>query len=154
MDHAIFNEDNPEIKLFVPESITSSVDVENCELDDYKEVFFNDSQLDFKQLKWRQKTNYKHKPCYLEVIHDFNYNTFTSIKFILNEIELYSINVTKLTGVKYISKIQKISSKQVSNSFYLIFKFERVVKTSDTRRRKMRRWGRRIYWFLTNQQYA
>lgn len=114
------------IKLFVPHSVFDTISENTCSLENYREIFINESEADFTKLNWKTAASKAYKPVSLEALHDYSYKTTATIDLEIGGIIYKSVNLTKLSGLEYINDIREVARKQAGDHFYLIFRFRQL----------------------------
>ena len=117
-----------EFKLFVPNYIFDTIKMNNCEFENYKEVFVNpQNYFKFDSLLWKMKGG-NFYPVSLKVKHNYSIATSAIINLNIFDINYFSFDLSKNSKLKYIDDIIIRSSKEINGKFYVIFEFgERTI---------------------------
>lgn len=124
------------VVLYVPTNISDSIHKNNCDLENYKEIFVTNETYSFESLQWTWRTNNNKSflPVELKEKSRPSVETQSSILLYIRGIEMLSFNLTdnlkdlkdvygNTVGGTYIETIKLEASKEVGNDFYLIFSF-------------------------------
>ena len=128
------------ISLYVPENELDTIDINTCELKNFKEKFvveIDDGQIaghSFESLQWQTNGNKSFLPVKLKEISRPSTETKSTVSLYVRGVEMFFFDLTdKLKGLKdvygtsiggaYIETIKLEVSKKIDDDFYLIFSF-------------------------------
>jgi hypothetical protein len=128
------------INLYVPTNETDSIDIETCDLENFREIFvaeINDGQIkgfSLESSQWKTNNSKSFLPVKLKEVRRPSLETKAFISLYSKEIEIFSFDLTDnlkdlkdtygvSIGGNYIESIELKSSKKIDNDFYLIFSF-------------------------------
>jgi hypothetical protein len=112
-----------EVRLYVPSSPEDTIDKVTCEMEDFKEIFWNDEDFDLTRMKWKLKGYREAKTVELKILHEPVQDTM----FIIlerNNAEGKIINISSLIDIPEIDDIETMSYSKVDNDYHLLFKLE------------------------------
>ena len=119
-----YHKNDEYVRLYVPGNLFDTIDYNTCELQDYREVFTNDENFDLTKLKWRRGNESTFKAVELEMEHKATFGTKVFLAFNISEIELLQVNISELTEIFSIDKIEILSSSYTEGCFHVLFELK------------------------------
>ncbi|PHN02517.1 hypothetical protein [Flavilitoribacter nigricans] len=111
------------VRLFVPQTPGDTIDAITCEMENYRETFWNESDFDLTRLRWQKKGARKVRQVELEVLHDPGRDTVLLI-FERPDKKPEFFNMGQLLGLPEIDKIEVIAYTRSGTSYHLLFRLE------------------------------
>ncbi|MEZ5059225.1 MAG: hypothetical protein R2879_19490 [Saprospiraceae bacterium] len=108
-----------EVRIFVPGSEDAIIDSLTCEMENYKEVFWNDEAFDPTLMNWKMKGASESKPVSLNILH----KPVSDTLFIIMKAkpcEEKIINISNLIDKPEIDNIQIISYSKVEDQYHIL----------------------------------
>ena len=108
---------------FVPNSSEDTINDLTCEMENYKEKFWNNEDFDLTHMKWKMKNSDKPKSVELSIIHKPAPDTLI-LTFEKSDGESHIINVSELSEKLRLGKMEVISYSKFEDKYHLLFKLE------------------------------
>ena len=112
-----------EVRLFVPNSSEDTINDLTCEMENYKETFWNLEDFDLTKMNWKMKNSNKPKPVELSIIHEPVPDTLILTFEKSGEIA-QTINISKLIKKPELDEIEVISYSKFEDKYHLLFTLE------------------------------
>lgn len=112
------------VELFVPGNyLRDTLDKSHCDVEKYSEKFFSDERkFSFEKMTW---TNHKRElPVNLKTVHESNLATKAEMQISLFGYEMKSVNVSALTNLKYIERIDVLDANEKDDYIHITYRFE------------------------------
>jgi len=112
------------LKMFAPITITDTLPLVNCELSEYKEMFFIKYGFSMDTMDWmKYGQNPLFYPVFLKETHQFSWHTVATLLLNINGFNLTEFNLSELTKDQYIDKVDVEASNYINGKFYFILRF-------------------------------
>jgi hypothetical protein len=112
------------IELFVPGNyLRDTLDNSNCNIEGYSEKFFSDeSKFNFEKMTWINRK--RELPVNLKVVHERNLATTAEMQISLYGYEMTSVNISALSNLKYIDRIDVLDASEKDNFIHITYRFQ------------------------------
>lgn len=115
------------IRLYVPQNYTDTLTREKCMVDSFREVFYNNTWDDPTNMLWYLEGSHDTLPVNLTYIEKEGRKTFANLTLHFYGWPIKTIDLSKLSGLEYISEIWDLDYKEVYGEFFMTYKMTEPV---------------------------
>ncbi len=112
-----------EVKLFVPKSLSDTINSTTCNMEHYKEIFVNREDFDLTTMYWKMQGDLDFKKVELNILHRPCPDTI-SVIFEHGNHQIEAFNISALANIEGVDDIRIISYVRKDGNYHLLFKLE------------------------------
>ncbi|MBP6445431.1 MAG: hypothetical protein WAT22_17695 [Saprospiraceae bacterium] len=119
------------IELFVPANKNENINIKTCKLKEYTEMFVNQKEFDLTKMQWKMKKSSTFSPVDLIMEHRSSPETKITISFSNGGKKQNIIDISQLSGAKYLTEFRFFDTKNKGKFYYATFEFQEWSRQDD-----------------------